>query len=499
MIRRFLLSIHKILGILLSVLFLMWFLSAFVMIFHTFPRATERDKIEKQQIISGNLHTIDSLLSQMPDTASIQSLSLDMLFDRPVFHLRGKGVPSDIYADSFQVPDENVDVNIARTAAQWCAAPVQRVDTMQKLDQWIPFGNLKKELPVYKYTFADKEKHELYISSKTGKVLQYTNREQRFWAWLGAIPHWVYFTSLRQNQTLWINFVKWTSGIGCIMCISGIILGIQTYRRTRRKGFKSPYKKSWYRWHYISGLFFGIFAVTFAFSGLMSLTGLPDWMMKKPKAQSEKTQQTPGKGGRGGPRNRGTIQLSAFKLDYRNIIENNNDIKNIEWAVYQKHSYYKVNTNEKTTYIDASDSLSIRPFVLTEQMIRQELNQIYGDSITYALELISEYDNEYYARRKHPAPLPVYRVIINDEMNTRYYFHPETLAQRRTDDNSRLRRLLYGGFHSLNFKFLTDRPVLWYIVMFTLLTGGTILSLTGVILSVKRIIKYVKKLILKKS
>lgn len=504
MIRRILLSIHKILGFLLSILFLIWFLSGFVMIYHDFPKVSPLDKLKKQQVISGTLPPVDSVMSLLPDSARLQSLSLDMHFDRPVFHFRGKAVPTDLYADTFQPLERLTYATIERTAAQWGQAPILRVDSMRKLDQWIPFGRLREEFPIYKYTFDDGEKHELYISSRSGNVLQYTDKDQRFWAWLGAIPHYVYYTWLRQNQPVWINFVKWTSGVGCIMCLIGIILGLQTFWRSRKKGFVSPYKKRWYHWHYVSGLIFGIFAVTFAFSGLISLATLPDWMYKKPKNQQEVTQQETRGGGAsrgGGMRGGGMrggggniLSLTGYALDYRKLVENTEGIKSIEWAVHQRHPYYRVTTNNETVNIDASDSLQIRPFVMTEDMIRRGLRQLYGDSTKYSLELITEYDEEYFARKKDMAPLPVYRVIVDDELHTRHYYNPETLSQRRMDDNSRLRGLLFGGFHGLKFKFLADRPVLWNITMFTLLIGGSFLSLTGVVLSVKWLIRKIEKI-----
>lgn len=120
---------------------------------------------------------------------------------------------------------------------------------------------------------------------------------------------------------------------------------------------------------------------------------------------------------------------------------------------------------------------------------------MYADSIPYTLDLLTEYDQDYYGLKKDRVPLPVYRVIADDEMHTRHYYQPQTLMQRRIDDDGRLRRLLYSGFHSLNIKFLTDRPVLWNIVMYTLMLGGTFLSLTGVVLSIKWFIRKVIRLI----
>lgn len=130
-------------------------------------------------------------------------------------------------------PDFN---EICRIAGQLGGSVAYRVDSLNRLDQWIPFGYLTKEFPIYKFSFEDDARQEMYISSKSGKVLQWTDRNSRFWAWLGAIPHWVYFTSLRQNQALWINFMIWASGLGAT-CASPVCgSGFGYFGKTGRKG-----------------------------------------------------------------------------------------------------------------------------------------------------------------------------------------------------------------------------------------------------------------------
>ena len=39
-------GIHKVLGVALSVLFLVWFLSGLVMMYHTFPSVNEYDRLK---------------------------------------------------------------------------------------------------------------------------------------------------------------------------------------------------------------------------------------------------------------------------------------------------------------------------------------------------------------------------------------------------------------------------------------------------------------------
>mgnify|MGYP007099756659 FL=1 len=65
-ITKLMYSIHRILGTLLCILFLMWFLSAFVMMYHRFPRVSAKEKMQKLDMLS---QTGDSL----PDISSVTS------------------------------------------------------------------------------------------------------------------------------------------------------------------------------------------------------------------------------------------------------------------------------------------------------------------------------------------------------------------------------------------------------------------------------------------
>jgi uncharacterized iron-regulated membrane protein len=82
----------------------------------------------------------------------------------------------------------------------------------------------------------------------------------------------------------------------------------------------------------------------------------------------------------------------------------------------------------------------------------------------------------------------VYRVILNDEEQTRYYLDPNTGALlQRADATSRWRRWLFSGLHRLDFaEWMRARPFRDVLMWLTLL-GGLALSLTGVYLSLRRV------------
>ena len=140
--------------------------------------------------------------------------------------------------------------------------------------------------------------------------------------------------------------------------------------------------------------------------------------------------------------------------------------------------------------LDASAD-TIRPFHITEEMIFAAVKRLAGDSTNYTITKMNEYDN-YYLSRRHPLPLPVYKVTFDNKVKDCYYYNLESFRPVHYDTNGRWKRWLYRGLHTLDFKFLVERPVLWTVVIWTLLLGGAVVSFTGIVLSVKYIIRLIK-------
>ena len=139
-------KIHQILGLLLSILFLMWFISGIVMIYHSFPRVNQKLKLARQESLTGPLPAIDSLLQVLPDSSRLGGLSVDMYLDRPVFHLKGRQLPAGLYADSLQVvgkPDFN---EICRIAGQLGGSVAYRVDSLNRVDSFRLFDQRISDL-----------------------------------------------------------------------------------------------------------------------------------------------------------------------------------------------------------------------------------------------------------------------------------------------------------------------------------------------------------------
>ena len=374
MITKFMYTIHRVLGTLLSILFLVLFLSAFVMMYHGFPRASQAEKLEKLEPLSPSLPSVSEITSRLPEGEKVKGIRLDRYLGQTIFHIRTDKGEHNLPADSVQALPVIDGSRIHRVASLWCNAPIDRIDTLNRLDQWIPFGSLKREFPIYKFHFADTEKHQLYIGSQSGEVLQFTTRNERFWAWLGAIPHWVYFTWLRQDAALWSITVIWLSGIGCLMTIAGLWVGMDVWRRSRKqKGKFSPYRKKWYDWHYVSGIVFGVIGLTFCFSGMMSLAEVPAWI-SKPVLDRNPTREI----------KKGAPKPDQYLLDYRQILTEYPDVRQVEWSNFRSKPYYIVKRSEGDLYIDASDSLP-HPLKLDEKQVTDAVKEFISSR---------QYDND---------------------------------------------------------------------------------------------------------
>ena len=74
-------TIHRVLGTLLSVLFLMWFVSGIVMIYHGFPSAGRDEKAAKLEPLDTDLPSVDELARRLPDTST--NCRSAVISDRP--------------------------------------------------------------------------------------------------------------------------------------------------------------------------------------------------------------------------------------------------------------------------------------------------------------------------------------------------------------------------------------------------------------------------------
>lgn len=487
-------TIHRILGTLLSILFLVWFLSAFVLLFHHYPSVNDAEKMEKQELIAqtpDSLPDLNQVMERIPQGANVNDIRLFRYMGQTVFEIRaGKEtvkIPANL-SEGLPVIDNDY---VMKTAKLWNDAPIAKIDTLNKLDQWIPFGRLKQEMPIYKIFYADDAKTQLYVSSKSGQPLQMSTKSERVWAWLGAIPHWVYFTSLRQDLELWKKTVILLSGVGCIMVLAGFWVTVDIWNKNRRrKDHKfSPYKKKWYHWHYVSGIFFGIFVLAFTFSGMMSLADVPQWIHKK-KIEADPAREM----------QKLKVDPTQFGCDYRQVLAEHPDAKELRWNCFSTHPYYTVRNDKNEYNIDATDSI-VKPLELTKDEIVQAVTDFYtkeAPEVQLANMKVSELDHfeTYFRELKHrgKVQLPVWKIEMNDKDKGVIYVHPKTAQVRYVDTSARLKYWAFTALHRMRIGFLNSHGTMRKGVLIVLLLGGTVASASGVALGINYLRRKCRKL-----
>ena len=159
-------------------------------------------------------------------------------------------------------------------AATFIGVPESKIEFMHEVrrpDQWTL--TLSRSLPLLKFRARDDAGTELYVSPRTAEVVLATTNRDRLLAWIGVIPHWLYFAPLRLNQPLWYSIVVYLAEIGVVMAVLGLVVGVdavQAVEAVRLHATRFPYA-GWMRWHFVTGAVFGVFTLTWVFSGLLSM------------------------------------------------------------------------------------------------------------------------------------------------------------------------------------------------------------------------------------
>lgn len=468
--------VHRYLGVALGLLMLVWFLSGIVLMYVPYPELDRQERLKALPPIPWQ--ACCSLEAQNIDDAQpIRGVEVETIAGEPVMFLRPDGAPPRVASLSPSGPAIQLDEAHARATAFTAAERVLRSDATNasvdliERDQWTVSGTYGNHRPMYRYSFNDAGGTTIYVSGNTGQVVLYTTAGQRFWNWLGAVPHWLYPTALRQNGPLWEQVVIWLSLIGGFLTLIGIVLGVMQFRRFP-SGRYSPYR-GWFYWHHITGLVFGIITLTWVVSGTFSMTpfgflegGPPRGEAARLFGEAPKWSEV-----------RQSLAVIGENPPVQGIVE----LRSTLFA--GKLFWIASDGTGKQMRLDASG----RPAPVSEEELRDAALRVAGDAPILSQETIVTED-AYYFNHHEEVVLPAYRVALNDAERTTYYFDPETLALlRRVQATDRQRRWLFEGLHRIDFAAaLRSRPV-WDVVTIVLLLGGILVTATGTWLGFLRI------------
>jgi hypothetical protein len=513
LLKRYVILSHRYLGIALSLLVIVWFISGIVMMYAGgMPRLTPQLRLERlpdldlSRVAVAPKDAADRVATnagggQRRGPARVQLLTI---MDRPAYRVG----PTIVFADTGDVLEAVTLAQAQEIAAKFMqvdAGRVHHVKTLTRIDQWT-LGQ-SRSMPLHKFSVDDEAGTELYVQPASGEVVTLTTRQGRMLAWMGTIPHWLYFVALRENQPLWYQLVVWTSGAACFVAILGLILSVAQFKRVRPFSLRTaiPYS-GWMRWHYITGAVFGIFTLTWAFSGLLSMEPF-EWT----NARGLDVRRDVFTGG--------PVDLSRFammeKATWQRVLDGRG-IKEVDFVRIQDEHYFVVRQSpldpaieqrrerlhqpyyvtgraENDRVLVNADTLEARSRPFTPESLVARLKSAVPDAPIAETALLTDYDSYYYSRGRQ-TPLPVLRVKFADPAETWVYVDPEMsqmLAQ--IPRLARVERWLYNGLHSLDFSFWYDKRPLWDIGMLTLLLGGLASTSFGLVMGVKRLRRGVRR------
>jgi hypothetical protein len=486
--RKLLILIHRYLGIALCLVFFVWFVTGITMIYAKgMPGLTASERLDRLPPLDFSL--IHLRPAEAAERASISGpasrLLLLTIAGRPAYRFFTPDITT-VFADTGDVmdpPGEAESLNIARNFLRSSDVTLRPIRRISSPDQWT-IGN-SQLMPMHKISVTDAAHTELYVSEATGEVAVMTTRASRALAWVSAIPHWLYFESLRSNGLRWTRVVLWTSGIGTVLALTGIVLSVVQYSRRRPH---IPYA-GWMRWHYITGTIFGVFTLTWVLSGFLSMEPW-DWASE---------------GGLGeGMRE----AFSGGSLDLTRFPEMNADswtavfkeiparkMKEVEFLRIGGDPYYMIRSDGYDPVLAAAQPLEIRRELFSVDSLIGKAKQANPDVVITEANELSNYDAYYYSRDRE-APLPVLRLKFNDPDKTWFYIDPRMgRVLARFQRRERLQRWIYHGLHSLDFSFWYYRRPAWDIGVIALCAGGALLSVIGIVISLRRVRRDLRRII----
>ncbi|MBO9671147.1 MAG: hypothetical protein J7485_11580 [Sphingobium sp.] len=468
-LKRWLYLIHRWVGIGSCLLFAMWFASGLVMIYVPYPSLSLGEKVAGQE-------AIDWAKVDVPPPISFKgtprSLELEMRDGHPVWRVLGWDGKRLSAAAEQGVPEPVVNAAYAgRVASRFGRADVLDVHPIES-DQWTVAGGFDRHRPLWKVSLAGPPGTQLYVSSSTGSVVQATTRSERFWNWLGSVPHWIYPRLLRQDNEAWRQVVMWVSGPCIAAALTGIWIGILRTRIGKRRfkgGRMVPYH-GWMLWHHIAGLVGGLALLLWIFSGWLSVdpghlfeaSGPPDGVEQHYSASTD---------------------IPAIDLRRLGAVAQGTRL-----ARFSAHAGLPV-----VTLFDGKGERRVLtlPGLVPAQAQIDRIEQaarglIPAGKLTDAT-LMTEPDAYYYDIGARPR-LPVLRLRFDDPGRNWLYLDPVTgEIVNGVDSRRRTYRWLYDMFHKWDLNVLTLRRPLWDVLLWAFSILGLVTSISGVWIGWKRL------------
>ncbi|WGR90698.1 PepSY domain-containing protein (plasmid) [Bradyrhizobium sp. ISRA443] len=470
--RRWLYVTHRWIGIATCLLFAMWFVSGIVMMYVAFPQFTDRERWGALPEIAWDHVRVapDRAMAIAGIAHYPRDLRLVMLDDRPVYCLLDwNGTRKTISAaDGRQIETIAPAEALAIASHHPNATHPQMIGTILR-DQWSVTARYDPLRPLLLVSLGDAAGTELYLSARTGELALDTTRRERFWNWLGAIPHWIYPTVLRRDGATWRQVVLWISGTCLIVAVTGFWIGVLRVRLRPRyaRGTVTPYR-GWMAWHHIAGLIGGLFVLTWMFSGWLSLNP-GEYVSARGPTQDMAVRYA-------------AHDLPQIAATFSSMLPGAVEARFV-WLGGRPLMVLTDRDGRETT----ADPASGAAMTLSDEEIFAATSRLLPNAQMTARLRLEQFDAYWYPHHSERV-LPVLRVGFDDAAESWFYIDPrngDILA--RIDKSRRTYRWLFNALHSFDFPLLLRYRPAWDIVTVLLSLIGTVVSTSGVVIAWRRL------------
>lgn len=467
---------HRYLGIAVGLVMLIWTVSGIIMMYQEYP---ELDELESRALLESLSLEQCCELPARPvfSEAGFRRAVLEMQAGEPVLRVYPIGQATLNY--NLRTGRQLIDVD-SRAAQQIADSFVARrysghdatlIDRIQN-DQWTVYSSYNPHRPLYKYAVSDAAETQLYVSSRSGEIVQVTTGNERLWGYLGAVIHWLYPTVLRQHTTVWSQTVIWLTILGIFLTAIGLYIGIRQFRRLC-DGRHSPYLGMALLHHY-TGLVFGVFTLTWVFSGLFSMNPWGALEGEGAGAEMQRLVERP-------------LQWQEITglLTRLSAFEQQESVVRYEIATLAGEVQLTAYGSNDFGARHNAESLARQPLAETE--LRGLAGRLQPQQEIASTALLQESD-AYYYQHHVPVEFPVYRVVFADDEDRRYYLSPvDGQILRKVDREIRWYRWLFYGLHRGDFSAVFRSRPFWDIFMVVLLLGVTAVCATGCVMAWRRV------------
>jgi hypothetical protein len=277
------------------------------------------------------------------------------------------------------------------------------------------------------------------------------------------------------------------------------------------------------KWHHYAGLIFGLVMFTWIFSGAVDVPAVPGIEAIASPYLANFTRDQLAQGARSNQGTGANVNLEPISVDRIQrsaaVLATAFPVKEMELIEVGGRPYfvaYRAPTSESE--VDAwevqSGLDSLTPnlhqehvMVSAEDPERGVFSRFENDRMLEIAKAampkasvvdatwLNEYDDYYYysvasfnvGLMKPIRTLPVLRVKFDDSQETWLYMSPSHGQMMKSTSDDRLARWALFGLHALDFKFLYDNRPLWDIVVIALMIGATVLSVTTLVPSYRRL------------